>query len=388
MTSDTSLDNSLEALLPILRDSAIERDRKGGHAAPEKQLLRDAGLLTHAIPTIHGGDGRSWYETLSTIRRIATVDSALAHLVAFHALQVATVLIFGTIAQQQRWLSRSVREAGWWGNALNPLDKRLAASRVDGGYVLTGAKRFCSGATGSSYLTISADHAPTGEVLLFLADTRQAGIRVLDDWNAIGQRQTDSGTVEFDKVFVPSQDVLRGEGFVPRPWHSIRTPLAQLILVNLYAGIAAGALDEARRYSLEKARPWLFSNVDQASEDPYRLLRIGEMHVHSTTAAAMADRGATLLDQGWQQGLALNALQRQETALAVAEAKVISHRASLYNGQALFDAAGASASHAGLGLDRFWRNARTHTLHDPLDYKLRALGEWELTGSMPVNLYN
>ncbi|QEI07808.1 acyl-CoA dehydrogenase [Pigmentiphaga aceris] len=380
--------HTLDTLLLILRDSAIARDKQGGHAAQEKQLLREAGLLACAIPTIHGGDGRSWHDTLAIIRRIATVDSALAHLVAFHALQVATVLIFGSDTQKHKWLDRSSRENGWWGNALNPLDRRLDARRVEGGYVLNGAKRFCSGATGSSYLTISADYAPTGEVLLFVADTQQAGIRVLDDWNAIGQRQTDSGTVEFTNVFVPTEDVLRGEGFAPQPWHSVRAPVAQLILVNLYAGIAAGALEEARRYSLEKARPWLFSDVQQASEDPYRLLRIGEMHVHSATAAVMADRGAQLLDQSWQQGLALSAVQRQETALAVAEAKVIAHRASLYNGQALFDAAGASAAHAGLGLDRFWRNARTHTLHDPLDYKLRALGDWELTGSMPVNLYS
>jgi hypothetical protein len=43
-----------------------------------------------------------------------------------------------------------------------------------------------------------------------------------------------------------------------------------------------------------------------------------------------------------------------------------------------------SATAARYGLDRFWRNARTHTLHDPLDYKLRDIGNWALHGQWPT----
>ena len=45
---------------------------------------------------------------------------------------------------------------------------------------------------------------------------------------------------------------------------------------------------------------------------------------------------------------------------------------------------GARSTHAGLGLDRHWRNLRTHTLHDPIQYKVQELGEWRLTGRYPV----
>jgi hypothetical protein len=34
-------------------------------------------------------------------------------------------------------------------------------------------------------------------------------------------------------------------------------------------------------------------------------------------------------------------------------------------------------------LDRFWRNVRTHTLHDPVDYKIRELGDWVLNRNIP-----
>lgn len=76
------------------------------------------------------------------VRALAKVDSALAHVFAFHHLQVATVLIYGKRAQQAHWLPRTVEERGWWGNALNPRDTRLKALPAADGYVLDGSKGF------------------------------------------------------------------------------------------------------------------------------------------------------------------------------------------------------------------------------------------------------
>ncbi|MFT7980835.1 monooxygenase, partial [Salmonella enterica subsp. enterica serovar Enteritidis] len=49
----------------------------------------------------------------------------------------------------------------------------------------------------------------------------------------------------------------------------------------------------------------------------------------------------------------------------------------------IFEATGARATHAALRFDRFWRNLRTQTLHDPLHYKLQELGDWVLNGTHP-----
>ena len=84
------------------------------------------------------------------------------------------------------------------------------------------------------------------------------------------------------------------------------------------------------------------------------------------------------------KGEALTADERAAVAIAVAEAKVVAHRAGLYASQELFEVVGARGTHASLGFDRFWRNARTHTLHDPLDYKLNMLGRWALKDEAPV----
>jgi alkylation response protein AidB-like acyl-CoA dehydrogenase len=116
--------------------------------------------------------------------------------------------------------------------------------------------------------------------------------------------------------------------------------------------------------------------------------RFGEMHIQTVSAQALAIRAADLLDDAWRQGPALSSEGRAQVALATSEAKIVAHRAALDVSENLFDACGARATHAPLALDRFWRNARVHTLHDPLDYRIRDVGRYALSGTLPeVSLY-
>ncbi len=378
-----SLEDSLSLLIDELRHRAVERDRAGGHAAEEKERIREAGLLRLSIPPGYGGLGLPWPGIYRIVRRVAAVDSALAHLLAFHHLQVATVLIYGDEDQRRRWLTRTIEEGGWWGNAVNPRDTRLIATDTAQGYQLDGAKGFCSGTRGSRFLTLSARHAASHDVVLGIVETQQPGITVHDDWDPIGQRQTDSGSVGFKHVPLRREDVLRAHGATPTAAHTLRNCFAQLVLVNLYLGIAIGALDEARVYLHREGRPWIAAPVDHASEDPYTLQRVGELHVQISAATALAERAALSVQAAYERGEQLTPQERGEAAIAVAEAKVMAHRAGLQAGQELFEVVGARGTCASLGYDRFWRNVRTHTLHDPLDYKLNALGRWALNGELP-----
>lgn len=373
----------LTDLLPSLRASAVQRDRQGGHATAEKAQLRAAGVLRLAIPHIHGGLEQPWPDIYRLVRQVAAVDSSLAHLLAFHQLQVATVLIYGSPRQQHHWLRRTADEQGWWGNALNPRDTRLQALGDGPDFVLDGAKGFCSGTRGSSYLTVSGRHAGGEHPVLGLLETNAPGITVLEDWDPIGQRQTDSGSVRFEQVALAAADVMRDHRTPPTVFHTLRNCLAQLVLVNLYLGIAQGAQQEARQYAHAEGRPWIAAAVERATEDPYLLLRMGDMQVQIAAAAALADRAAHAVQAAWSTGQALTEAQRGEVAIAVAEAKVMAHRAGLFASQELFEVVGSRGTHASLGYDRFWRNVRTHTLHDPLDYKLQSLGRWALNGELP-----
>ncbi len=375
---------SLDAVVARLAASAVERDRLGGHAAEAKALLRDHGLLTLPIPLAWDGAGASWSQSLAVVRRIARVDSSLAHLLAFQYLQLSGVLAFGSPEQQARLLGATVRHRWWWGNAANPADPRLLATADGhGGWRLQGIKGFCSGTPGSDHLLVSAIVPATGKRLIAVLPTRRTGVSVHDDWAPIGQRQTDSVSVSFEQVQVEPGEILQVPEGGPSPFLSLRGLLAQLILVNLYLGIAEGALNEARQYTLEASRPWHASGVQRAADDPYTVLRYAEMGLSIAAANAVASQAEAGLDRAWAEGPALTARQRGELAVQVAQAKVLAHRASLATGEGVFDVCGARATRAALGLDRFWRNARTHTLHDPVDYKLRDIGRHALEGRLP-----
>ncbi|WP_244111046.1 acyl-CoA dehydrogenase family protein [Burkholderia gladioli] len=383
--SDPSLDapGSFGELISALRASAAERDRRGGHAAREKAWMAALGLQTLAVPRAFGGQEADWPIVYQTIRAIARVDSALAHLVGFQVLQIVSVDVWGSEAQRERYLRGTVEQDWWWGNAVNPLDTRLVARQDGEGYRLDGIKGFCSGTRGSARMTISAHDPATGKPVFAVVPTGRDGITVHEDWDPIGQRQTDSGSVSFNAVRVEADEVLHRSETPPTPRATLRTLVSQLVLTNLFVGLAEGALAEARDYVSTRGRPWIHSGVANAQDDPYTLQRFGDMRVQAVAAEALADRAARGLQAAWDRKEALSADGRAEVALAISEAKIVAQRAALDAGEALFDACGARATAAPLALDRFWRNARTHTLHDPLDYRLRDVGRYALTGALP-----
>ena len=375
--------HAADLLARQLAATAVERDRVGGHAAREREQIRASGLLALTIPAEFGGAGADWPVLHATLRRLAEADSALAHLYGFHHLQMATLLLYGTRAQQRRQFEDTVTQRLFWGNALNPLDQRAVATESDDGWVFNGLKSFSSGSVGSDRMVVSAWHRPSGSLVIATTPTRRAGVRVRADWDAFGQKQTDSGTVEFERVSIAHGDVLVGPGVAHTPRMTLRPLVSQLIMANLYLGIAIGAYDEARQYTREQARPWAGSGVTRAVDDPIVQHRYGELRLPIRAAAAVADVAARQLQDAFERGDALEAAQRGELALAIAEAKVLAHRAAMDVSSQFFELAGARATSQKLGLDRFWRNARVHTLHDPVDVKLRDIGRHALDGSVP-----
>ncbi|RMH83374.1 monooxygenase [Pseudomonas sp. AOB-7] len=371
----------VERLARRLAASAVERDRAGGSAPAERELLRDSGLLSLAVPQQYGGQGLVWPEIYRIVRYLAAVDSSLAHLFAFQHLQVATILLFGSPEQQRHWLTRTVQQRWFWGNATNGRDTGLTLSRREEHYELNGSKSFCSGALGADALVVSAPRGKNPEDRVFIVlPSQRDGLAINADWDGFGQRQTDSGTVQFEQVFVDASELLGPVGASPRT--TLRACLSQLILTQLYLGNAQGALDAALRYTREHSRAWPASGVAQASDDPFIQQRYGELWLRYRSALPLAEQAAQRLQSAWEKP-ALTAAERAEVALAISEAKVLAVRAALEITSQVFEAMGARATSSRYGFDRFWRNVRVHSLHDPVDYKVRDLGHWLLSGQGP-----
>ncbi|UFH51255.1 acyl-CoA dehydrogenase family protein [Pseudomonas sp. KNUC1026] len=374
-----------EQLARRFAETAVERDARGGTPKAERDALRDSGLLALAIPRQFGGLGASWAETLAVTRVFARVDSSVAHVFGFHHLMLATVRLFSRPEQWQPWFEQTARKHWFWGNALNPLDKRTVVKRVEGWYEFSGRKSFCSGASDSQMLIASAvDEQAGGKLLIAAIPSGRSGITLHDDWNNIGQRQTDSGSATFERVRVEQDESLLDPGPLSTPFASLRPLIAQLHFANLFLGIAEGAFDEARLYTLKESRPWFRAGVDSSEQDPYVLHHYGEFWVGLEGARLLVERAATLLDEAWARGPDLDAETRAQLAVAVGTAKVATTRNGLDICNRMFEVSGARATHASLRFDRHWRNLRTQTLHDPVDYRLRELGEWALSEQRPT----
>lgn len=363
--------------------TAIARDKTGGTPKHERDRIRQSGLLKLIVPIEYGGWGQSWLTMLQVVREIAKVDSSLAHVFSYHYLGVVIPHIFGSVAQKGFYYSETIRHNWFWCNSLNPLDLRTSLIPESDGFRLTGIKSFCSGSKDSDIMPITAVHSETGNLTVLIIPTQREGVQIQNDWDNMGQRQTDSGSVRFNGVKVHSNEVLGDRSDSTIPFQTIRACLSQLNLANIYFGISQGALQEAINYVSVETKPSLNSEVEQASQDPYILHHFGNLWVDLESVNCLIEKAANLLQTAWEKQEALSLEERGECAIAISIAKVAATKVGLEVTSRIFELMGARSSSSKYGFDRYWRNLRTFTLHDSLDYKIKAIGDFALNHQLP-----
>ncbi len=362
--------------------TAAERDKQGGNPKYERDLIRQSGLLGLSIPQQYGGQGASWNTIFKTIQQIAQADSSLAHVYGFHHLLIATVQLFAQSEQYAPWFEQTAKDSLFWGNTLNPLDKRTSAQQIsEHEFIFHGDKSFCSGSIDADILLCSGFN-DAGKLLIGVIPTARDGVSFLGDWNNMGQRQTDSGTSHFEQVKIHRDELLLNPGPLSTPYSSLRPLLAQLIFVHLFLGVAEGAYQTAIE-TVKTQKAWSKSLAENAVNDPFTQKHFADFYVQLESVRLLAQKAIETLQAAWDVGESLTAAQRGEVSIAVATAKIAAANASLNITQNIFQVMGARATTAKLNIDRFWRNVRTQTLHDPIDYKYQEIGEWVLTGKVP-----
>ena len=355
-----------QKLAKTFAETAAERDKQGGNPKAERDLIRQSGLLGLSIPQAFGGQGADWKTIFKTIQTIAQVDSSLAHVYGFHHLLIATVQLFAQKEQYATWFEQTAEQNLFWGNTLNPLDKRTTVQQISADeYIFHGDKSFCSGSIDSDILLCSGFNAQN-KLLIGVIPTQRDGVSFLDDWNNMGQRQTDSGTSHFEQVKIYENELLLNPGPLSTPYSSLRPLIAQLIFVHLFLGVAEGAFEVARE-TVQQQKAWSKSLVENAVNDPFTQKHFAEFYVQLEGVRLLANKAVETLQKAWDIGESLDAEQRGEVSIAIATAKIAATNISLYITQNIFQVMGARATTAKLNLDRFWRNVRTQTLHDPID---------------------
>lgn len=151
-----------------------------------------------------------------------------------------------------------------------------------------------------------------------------------------------------------------------------------------YLGIAEGALNAAKAYTLTESRRWPNSGVETASQEPYILQQYGMLWADLQAEIALADQAADKVQWSWEKQTDLTFEDRDRIAIAVAAAKINAIKAGLTVTNQIFEVMGARATSSRYGFDRYWRDLRTFSLHDPAAYKSREIGNWFLNQEFPV----
>jgi alkylation response protein AidB-like acyl-CoA dehydrogenase len=217
-----------------------------------------------------------------------------------------------------------------------------------------------------------------GRLYRVVVERTAPGLSITDDWSGIGQRTTASGTLTLENVTVPERHVIAVHEFADQP--TLYGPVSQIIHVGIDLGIARAALAETVAFVRTRSRPWIDSGKETAAEDPFTISEIGDLTIRLHAAEALTRRAGEAIDAA-RTALDDDALAR--VSIAVAEAKVLTTEIAVDAGSTLFELSGTRSIRAEQNLDRHWRNARTHTLHDPVRWKYFAVGNYHLNGTRP-----
>lgn len=363
------------------RESAA-RDQERRLPQAELDLFSASGLWGISVPKAFGGAGVSNVTLAKVIRLIAEADGSLGQIPQNHFYALEVLRVNGNADQQKRLYAEAL--AGLrFGNALAELGTKTAHDRTtrltrDGeGYRIYGRKFYSTGALYAQRIPTSVIDENGVQQLAFVpADSE--GLTVIDDWSGFGQRTTGSGSVVFENVYVDARDVVAFQSAFERP--TTVGPLAQILHAAIDTGIARAAFEDALHFVRTRTRPWIDSGIEKAVDDPLTLSSFGKLSIRLFAAEALLDRAGEILDIAQADS---NADNVAAASIAVAEARAISTEISLAAGSTLFELAGSQATLAEHGLDRHWRNARVHTLHDPVRWKYHAIGNYYLNDKNP-----
>ncbi|WP_329625097.1 acyl-CoA dehydrogenase [Streptomyces sp. NBC_01255] len=397
---------------------APARDRAGKAPFDEVARLQEAGLP--ALLTAPGANrrGADWRAASAVVREISAADSSVGELLAHHYVLSWSSRFFGRAESMEDAADtkdtagapapdldvRTAEEHWLLGGGVEPprtrKDPGLRLTPDAGGWILDGRRAFASGVAVADRLVVGARPGGTGDWLIVLVDPAHPGVFTDAGTDRVGQRVSGAGTVTFDHVPVPADQVL---GLLPHDEHAVTpfaalAPLAlRLLLVQVGLGIAEGALAEARDISRAgQAGPAPAPSADGrpsavgadplgTDDDPYLLLAYGELATAAHAASAVVERATDALARGLLAGRTLSPEERADIAVLVSAAETVTGRAAVRITTRVLElvdgAEGADAQSGGPGFDRFWRNARALTAHTQPAHRLRDIGDHYLNGT-------
>lgn len=384
LRSDEEALDAARRLAVQFAPGASERDRERRLPWDELELWSRSGLGGITVRREFGGADVSYATLAEVFVILSAADPALGQIPQNHFGVLGVLRELGTDAQKQRFYGEVLSghrlgNAGPERKSRTILHGETRLTRTPNGLRLNGERFYSTGA-------LFAHRIPTralddeGRAVQVWAPRDATGLTVIDDWSSFGQRTTASGSVRFDNVPIDQDDVLPLWQLADRP--GLFGPASQIVQAAIDQGIAQAALAEALVFVREKARPWVDSGVARAADDPYIIQEVGRLEVDLHAAHEVLMETGRTLDAIAATTVTVDSSAR--ASVAVAEAKILTTQIALDATEKLFELAGSSATREAHNLGRHWRNARVHTLHDPVRWKSHLIGNYLLNGVAPA----
>ncbi|MDO3445367.1 SfnB family sulfur acquisition oxidoreductase [Agrobacterium sp. V1] len=361
---------------------AAERDRERRLPLAEIERFSQSGLWAITVPKDHGGAGVSAVTLAEVTAIISAADGSIGQIPQNHFYMVEALRLAGSEEQKRRYFKR-ILDGDRLGNAFTeigtktPVDYKTHFAERDGRLLLNGQKFYSTGSLFAHIIVVVAK-GPDGRVNIVFIDRATAGLSLVDDWTSFGQRTTGSGTVTFDDVEITPFQIVDHDVVFERP--TAMGPFAQIIHAAVQVGIARGALAETISYVRAHARPFFELSIEHGYEDPHTIHAVGDVSIRVHAADALLARAGRILDSA---SAAPDEKSVAAASIAVAEVKSLGTEAAQLASTKLIELGGARSTLESYGLDRFWRNARTHSLHDPVRWKYHHIGNFYLNGTLP-----
>jgi SfnB family sulfur acquisition oxidoreductase len=380
--SDAEAISIAKDLAAEFAQGAAARDRDRILPAAELDRFSKSGLWGVTVPKAYGGAGVSFSTLAEVIKLISAADPSIGQIPQNHLAALDAIRVTGSEEQKRLWFAR-VLKGYRLGNAFSEAKSRHVGAfettvRPDGdGFLVKGEKFYATGALFAHFIHIGAVD-PAGNVHLAIAQRGAAGLTIIDNWSSFGQRTTASGNVLIDNVRVGPEAVIPAYLGGVNP--SSNGSVSQIIQAAVDAGIAKGAIDDTIAFIRTYTRPWIDSGQERGSEDVFTIAQIGDLIIKLHAAEALLEKAGraidTILDEPTEDAVGA-------VAVKVAQAKVLTTEVAILATNKLHELAGTRSTLAEFNLDRHWRNARTHTLHDPVRWKYFHIGNHALNAVNP-----
>jgi len=365
----------------IAKEAAV-RDRERRLPRAELDLYSSSGLWGITVPKEYGGAFVANRTLAEVVSIISEADPSIGQIPQNHLYMVEGLRLDGT-EFQKKFFFDLVLKGVRFGNAFSEIgtknvnDVQTRLQPTEGGYLLSGKKFYSSGALLADWVPVVAKDENDNTIVAFV-EKGAKGLTIIDDWSSFGQRTTASGTTILDNIFIPSEYVLSHHLAFDRP--TVMGPVAQIIQAAVDTGIARAAFKDTLYFVRNHTRPWIDTELEHGYDDPHTIKDIGDLQIRIHATEALLSRAGDFIDKAQIEA---NEETVAAASIAVAEAKVLSTETALLAGSKLFELAGTRSTLGEYNLDRHWRNARTHTLHDPVRWKYHAVGNYSLNGVNP-----